>query len=604
MRRALIAMRKGVIMVTALVLVAGYPLTTVMADAQEPVPPAPETTQTTAPEGAPAPTSETPPAEEEKPKLTYTYDAEHEKWNSEKWQFNPQTGKYEPTPTPIIIEPNPVTDDSESSLDADIDTDVTLDTSVNSNATSGDANVSSNTTGGNATSGDANVSATVMNIVNSSIATSGNQKITTFTQDIMGDVKGDIMLYPLLLKAMLEAGANKDNSTQSTPDSTTINAETDVDVNNDLNLIAKSGDATVDSNTTGGNATSGSATAMANVVNILNSMIAAQQSFIGEINIYGSLEGDILIAPDFIPQLLANNGGVGDESDLKLSTQDTTDIVNNISAVAGSGAASVFGNTEAGNATSGDADSNVVIFNVTGHEIVAENSMLVFVNVMGKWAGMIMDAPGATAAMIGSGVTTNQKYTPDLTINSTSNHGITNTIAVSAESGDAVVSNNTTGGNAVSGQAKAMANVANISGSNINLSGWFVTWFINITDNWYGDLGNNTAYGNAVDVPAPTGPIQFIPAKEQPANTPQPAPQFRVIDSRLIRNAESIIDANTTVKAVLADSTVTKAAAVTNSNAPFDDIVEESSDYRIWIVAGSIFVVGASVLGIRRILQS
>jgi hypothetical protein len=599
-------------MMTALVLVAGYPLTA-MADAQEPAP-TPETTQTVTPDTTAAPEGtatnteggstapQTPPKEE--PKLTYTYDVANEKWNSEKWQFNPQTGKYEPTPAPIIIEP--VKDDEKSSLGANIDTDVTLNTSVDSNATSGNASVSNNTKGGNATSGDATVSATIMNVVNSTIATSENQKVTTFTQDIMGDVKGDIMLYPLLLKAMLEAEANK--STKPAPDTTTITANTNAHINNDVTLVAKSGDAAVTGNTAGGTATSGSATAMANVVNILNSMISAQQSFIGTINIYGSLEGDILVAPDFIPQLLASNtSGVGDESDLKLSKQDTTDIVNNITAVAGSGAASVFGNTKGGNAISGDADSNVVIFNVSGHEVVAENSMLVFVNVMGKWVGMIMDAPGATAAMLGTGVTKNSTYTPDLTINSTSNHGITNTIAVSAESGAATVSNNTTAGNAVSGQAKAMANIANISNSRINLTGWDTYLFINIFGDWHGDLGNNTAYGNVVDVPAPTGPIQFVPAKEQPTHIPQPAPRFTVIDSRLIRSAASIIEANTTVKAVLADATsAAKSTIVPNGSGGtlLHEAVEESSDYRLWIVAGSIFVVGASVLGIRRILQS
>jgi hypothetical protein len=599
-------------MMTALVLVAGYPLTA-MADAQEPAP-TPETTQTVTPDTTAAPEGtatnteggstapQTPPKEE--PKLTYTYDVANEKWNSEKWQFNPQTGKYEPTPAPIIIEP--VKDDEKSSLGANIDTDVTLDTSVDSSATSGNASVSNNTKGGNATSGDATVSATIMNVVNSTIATSENQKVTTFTQDIMGDVKGDIMLYPLLLKAMLEAEANK--STKPAPDTTTITANTNAHINNDVTLVAKSGDAAVTGNTAGGTATSGSATAMANVVNILNSMISAQQSFIGTINIYGSLEGDILVAPDFIPQLLASNtSGVGDESDLKLSKQDTTDIVNNITAVAGSGAASVFGNTKGGNAISGDADSNVVIFNVSGHEVVAENSMLVFVNVMGKWVGMIMDAPGATAAMLGTGVTKNSTYTPDLTINSTSNHGITNTIAVSAESGAATVSNNTTAGNAVSGQAKAMANIANISNSRINLTGWDTYLFINIFGDWHGDLGNNTAYGNVVDVPAPTGPIQFVPAKEQPTHIPQPAPRFTVIDSRLIRSAASIIEANTTVKAVLADATsAAKSTIVPNGSGGtlLHEAVEESSDYRLWIVAGSIFVVGASVLGIRRILQS
>src|SRR5690606_16045085 len=146
-------------------------------------------------------------------------------------------------------------------------------------------------------------------------------KVATFTQDILGDVKGDIVLYPMLLKAMLEAEAAQHMDTE-------IDVSTNLGITNDVNLAAQSGNATVEKNTTGGNATSGSATAVANVVNILNSMIAAQNSFIGTINIYGNLEGDILIAPDFIPQMLANNSKNNNGGDTKLSTRDTTTIVN------------------------------------------------------------------------------------------------------------------------------------------------------------------------------------------------------------------------------------------------------------------------------------
>ncbi len=599
MHRVTISIRRGILYIVALVLVAGYPLAA-MADAQEPTTTNPETT-TPATTETTTTTPTAPPKEE--PKLTYTYDAQTEKWNSEKWQFNPQTGAYEPTPKPILIEPEPVKDTTDNSVDKTVDTNVTLNNTITSDATSGNAVISNNTTAGNALSGDATAVANIMNVVNSSIATNGNQKIATFTQDIMGDVKGDIMLYPLILKALLEAEATKDTVP---PSSTTINASTNVDVNNTVDLVAKSGDATVDSNTKAGNATSGSATAMANVVNILNSMIAAQNTFIGTINIYGSLEGDILIAPDFIPQLLSSNGDVGSQSDLMLSKQDTTTIVNNITTVAESGAASVFGNTKGGDATSGDASSNVVIFNVSGHEIVAENSMLVFVNVLGKWVGMIVDAPqGATAAMIGTGVTQNTKYAPDVTVNSQSTHGITNTIALSAESGAAVVSNNTTGGNAVSGTAKAMANVANMSGSTVNLTGWMSYLFINIQGDWLGSLGIKTSYGDSVpsSVPVPTGPIQFIPAKEQPAQTNQSNVRFTVIDSRLVNIVESAIEENSTVRAVLANSS-TKTASVLETGSKTETPTPEGYDFRLWIVAGSIFIVGASVIGIRRLLQS
>src|SRR5690606_18553547 len=143
---------------------------------------------------------------------------------------------------------------------------------------------------------------------------------------------------------------------------------------------------------------------------------------------------------------------------------------------------------------------------VSGHDIDAENSLQVFVNVLGQWVGMIVDAPqGATAAMIGSGVQGSDRYQPDLTITSESEHGITNTIAVSAVSCDAVASNNTNAGSATTGDAKAMVNVANVSGSQMSLGGWFGVLFINITGDWLGSFAIDTAYGNELESTDPSG---------------------------------------------------------------------------------------------------
>lgn len=592
MHKVLTTVRRGMLYVFAFVLVAGYPFTA-MADTQEPA-------TDTAAQAAPA-SSEAPVEKKEEPKRTYTYDEEHQKWNSDKWRYDPQTGAYEKPPAPVVIEPKAPAETTKSSADVDVDTDVQVDTTVTSKAVSGDSTVAGNTKGGNATTGDAAVVANLVNVVNSSIGTGDNQKVATFTQDIYGDVKGDIVLYPMLLKAMLEAEAHEHTDT-------TINASTNLGITNDVNLAAKSGDATVEKNTTGGNATSGSASAVANVVNILNSMIAAQDSFIGTINIYGNLEGDILIAPDFIPQMLANNSNDTTNADTKISTQDTTTIVNNISAVAESGAAEVFKNTNAGNATSGDADSNVVIFNVTGHEVIAKNSLLVFVNVLGKWVGMIVDAPqGATAAMIGNGVTSSTKHQPDLTLEADTTHAITNNITVTAQSGDATVAHNTTGGSAASGQAKAMANVANVSGSQFSASDWFGVLFINVFQSWYGDFGIDTPYGNEVETPPkPEGPIQFIPKTAKatkPVKNTQSTPRLVVVDSRTTQSGGSNVQTRN-VEAVLASTDSVEAVGDTsrqNTKRTAPEVATQ--DFRLLIIAGSVFVIGASALGLRRLLQ-
>jgi hypothetical protein len=561
----------------SLILVAGYPLAA-MAETQEPTTPAVESTQ------------QTPASEPEAPKLNYMYNQNTGYWDSEKWQYNPVTGTYETPPPAIVIEP-PVAETPTTETES-VDTTVTAENNLTSNATSGDSTITENTAGGSATTGDAAAVATILNTVNSSVTVGDNQKVANFTQDIMGDVKGDIVLYPMLLKAMLEAeaGGNK---------SSTIDVKNNFQLDNTVGLVAKSGDANVAKNTGAGDATTGSAMAVANVVNILNSMIATQQSFIGTINIYGNLEGDILIAPDFIPQMLASNKD-GDTSSTQLSTKNSTDIVNNISAMAESGAAAVFGNTSAGDATTGKADTGVVIFNLTGHEVIAKNSLLVFVNVLGKWVGVIVDAPtGATSALIGNGVTKNQAYAPDLTVNSESNHGITNTISVDAKSGDATVSGNTMAGGATTGSAVALANIANISGSQFGVSDWFGVLFINVFQNWHGSFGIDTAYGNS-EQPAkeqPLGPIQFV-AKAEITKTLSPRAQgssaiyyVNAQTSPAVNSAQLPQSSNPSAAAALGEST-------TNNN-PFDT----GFDFRLFIAAGSLLAVGLSLIGLKKLFS-
>jgi len=590
--------RRATLFVLAFVLVAGYPFIA-MADTQEPT-----TTPTTEvqPTTTQAPATETQTTQEApqelekkppKPPGNYTYDPITQRWSSDVYRYNPATDTYEKVVAPTVIEPE-ITDKSSTEIDKEVDTDITLENDIKSDATSGDALVFKNTTAGGATTGDAAVTANVLNVVNSTIATGENQKVAQFTQDILGDVKGDIILSPLLLKAFLEAQAPENLKS-------TLDVNNNFGINNDLTLNANSGDATVMGNTNAGSATTGSATAVANVVNVLNSMIATQQSFIGTINIYGNLEGDILIAPDFIPQMIASNGG--DDSELKVSSNDTQSIVNNISAVAESGAASVFGNGEAGSATTGDALSNVVIFNLSGHEVIAKNSLLVFVNVLGKWVGVIVDAPeGATAAMIGNGVT-ESNYSPDLTVNSQSQYGITNTIAVNAQSGDATVAKNTTAGNAVSGTAKAMANVANVTGSQFSASDWFGVLFINVFQSWHGSFGVDTLYGNVpiTETPIQQAPVEFRPAPEATVHTQS---TLRVIDSR----------SYSTVAAAVVETT----ESLGEPEAPAEDMAEFSAstlgasdtslpvsqdDYRLLIIAGSILVIGGAVIGLKRLFN-
>lgn len=603
--------RRITLYITALLLAVGYPLTA-MADT---------------PEAAATDSSTAAPADQTPPPKTYTYNAATGHWDSNEWYYDAASGTYKPVPpapTTTIVTPDsttttPTTDSSTAAPSAQTNPDPTVDstntanqsTAVDSNtnatsnvggsATSGDASVLKNTTAGSATSGDAASAATIVNSVNSTIAAGNNAKAADFTYNVMGDVNGDIMLYPMMLKTMLESQANPSSSSQ------TVSATQNNQLTNNVNLAATSGNATVANNTSAGNATTGSASTVANIMNILNSMIAAKQSFVGTINIYGSLTGDILIAPDFIPQMIANNKSdqVGTVSSADVNAQNTSNIVNNISLAAQTGSAAVLGNTKAGDATSGAANSNVVIFNLTGHDIIASNSLLVFVNVLGKWVGVIVDAPaGATSAMIGENVSKNA-VTPDLTVNAQNNNSITNNVTLVARSGDAVVSHNTNAGNATSGNASALANVANISNSQIGISNWFGILFINVFGDWYGSFGVNTPYGDPVvqnsSGPStssggggePSGVFVFVP-KSGPAHTSNAT----VIDTRDIQNGDG------THQAVLAAATHTNGTPSSSVEAPAKNNNDTTFDMGLVIAAGSLLLVGLSAIGLRRLLKS
>lgn len=544
------------------------------------------TSTTTTTQQAPAP----------EPEKNYYYDPETKHWNTDNWQYDPVSGTYKkpPAPTPTVIEPVKTTEPlskEASSLTINSDTTAKISNALDSLATTGDASVLKNTKAGDATTGDASATATIINNVNSSLTNANNTEAASFVTDITGDVNGDIVLQPLLLKAMLEAGAANMSNDQ------TINSKNSTTINNDVNLTAKSGDATVASNTNAGSAKSGDANTVADVVNIVNSMIAANQSFFGTINIYGNLNGDILIAPDFIPKLLATNGGgtAPAQSSLEVNSDNTQSIVNNVALTANTGQAAVTGNTSAGDATSGEADTNVVIFNLSGHEIVASNSLLVFVNVLGKWVGVIVDAPsGATAAAIGNNVQKNAAA-PSLAINAVNDTQITNNINLASQTGDATVANNTQAGNATTGNATASANILNIANSQIGLSGWFGVLFINVYGTWLGSFGIDTSAGNPTAIKQRVAQqssiagttkqaVSYIPH----AGTPQPYA------------ATTIVTPSQVVQVSSSSSPAVKAAQISDISKPFDN--SPKREVNIPLAIGSLLITLGSLYALRRFL--
>lgn len=580
----------------------GYPLTAFAAS----VDPAATSSTTTEPTSA--------------PKESYTFNPETGRWDSNNWVYDPATSTYQKPPAPappIITTPEtPVvagagTQDSTSSSPAPSSTTSTVEQPAISNSTTqqsnvqvengltsqaqtGSAGVISNTTGGNATSGDAAATTTIINAVQSTVQgdTTG---VAHFTADINGNVVGDITLSPSLDGAL--------TGTNTTPTVTTVQAEQTTGLTNNISLGATSGNADVLNNTTGGNATTGTANTVANIVNLINSIIAANKSFVGTINIYGNLDGDILVSPTFIPQLLASNAPATTSPPATasvLGVNDTQSIINNVTLNAASGDANVLGNTTAGSATTGTAATNLTILNYSGHQVVASNSLLIFVNVLGRWVGIIVDAPvGATAAVLGSGVTSNTAS--DQTVNANTTAGITNNIDLTSLSGDATVQGNTRAGNATSGNATASANIANISTSSFSISDWFGILFINVFGTWYGSFGVDTANGTVTPISGGSIP----PVDNQPTVTAS-VPQFGFVPRQTTRSSGNVpaVDSAEVPLTEAVSTLATKPAAIIEGETSAPVVIsaaeQPNSLSTVFVIASLIGATLAAGIGLYR----
>ena len=457
---------------------------------------------------------------------SYSYNPATGMWDTEQWRYNAATGKYEPNIVSVARLPAGQEGQAEQlaiaghpadgSLINDSDSsqlfftgfyDAGISNRIVSRAISGDALVSRNTLAGSALSGDALVISNLFNLLQSS-TNIGAGGMASFMYDINGDVIGDLYIDPTIF-AQLQAA----NVPPSAADSSAkIDIESNAKIANGVDLAALSGNATVAENTAAGNAATGTANAVANVVNMINSLIAANQSFMGVININGNFQGDILMPPGQLTELLASNFpsttlSLEGDSRLLADLASNQNITNNVSLAALSGNATVAENTAAGNAATGKATTNLTVFNMTGRQVVGSNALLVFVNVLGEWVGIIVDAPaGSTAAALGGGVTacggcgSAEKTSYDVSGNS----AIVNDIDVKAISGDAEVSRNTSAGDAASGDASASANILNLINDSFSLSNWFGLLFINVFGSWYGSFGVDTAWGDPVAMPSPS----------------------------------------------------------------------------------------------------
>ncbi len=406
---------------------------------------------------------------------------------------------------------NTVLNNNNTIINADLSNYASVLTSLDSNATSGNAYALQNTTVGNVGTGDAAAVANILNMIQSSW-NPANGDLNLFSADLYNNYFGDLLFDPSI--ALGNGTDSTNNIANNGTQSLTLNVEENASIQNDINLSAQSGDANANENTTVGNVSTGDAYVVANLINMINSMITTGESFIGNINLYGDLNGDILL-PSSILEILLGNGtgstntiGSNQNTDIDADINTNSSITNNTDLTASSGNAEANANTTVGDVGTGDASTNVNEQNIIGQNIQGTKGLLVFVNVLGTWVGMLFNAPGTSSIVGGNGTDSTNSIANNTTtnadINVDRNYEIVNNLNLDAASGNATANANTDVGNVSTGNASSSANILNLIDSNVNFTDWFGVLFINVFGNWQGSFGVNTAAGGS-PASTPTG---------------------------------------------------------------------------------------------------
>lgn len=466
---------------------------------------------------------------------------------------------------------------------------VTLQNNTSATAQSGEAAISGNSTGGNATSGGAISSATVLNIANANGTTT--PKFSSFTCDVTGDSEGDLLIDPASLLPICST-TTVGTSAQSTTSTEGLQTGASlVDILNTIALSATSGNATISGNDSAGNATTGNAATLANIVNLANTNITSKNAFLGIINIFGNLKGNILVPQSLVSGLMGNSGSV------PANGIDTTSITNAVNANATSGSASVTANGSAGDATTGDAATSVTVLNLTGQQVVAKNSLLVFVNVLGKWMGLIVPAPGSKTATLGSGL---QEGAGGISQPSNTNDtvSITNDITLNSHSGDASVSENESAGDATSGSAQAGANILNITNSNFLLDDWFGALFINVLGSWLGNFDIQAALaqqGGDDSTDGQSSIVQDVQVYQFTDDTPIDMTDQSSLTTALVTTSPQVNPTNQDTGHVLDASTNKPQNSTTNAHSAGVDFLTLAG-----LIMAFTIIIASGTIGLRR----
>lgn len=275
---------------------------------------------------------------------------------------------------------------------------------------------------------------------------------------------------------------------------------------NDVDVVANSGDNQANENEDDASIKTGDATALANVVNFVNLNLVGSKFFLGVVNIFGEFLGDLILPR---PEGFMNDGSGedGNQSPVIFQNQNLAEVDDSVEAVAETGTNAANNNGGDSFIGTGNATSQANSFVLVNTNIGLNNWFFLLVNPLGSWLGKIFgwSAPEAVEESVedqavfqlgpdsqnggedgGPEDMSNDDLSQNVVQNQNEAH-VENDIHVQASTGQNQASGNDGDAEIETGNARALANLFDF----INLNIWGSRWFfglVNILGDWTGNV--------------------------------------------------------------------------------------------------------------------
>jgi hypothetical protein len=411
-----------------------------------------------------------------------------------------------------------------------------------------------------------------------------------------GNYDGDLALGFGFGSGLL-SGPNGPASIRAINDTTGSDSDNDIDIdtkterldevqndgkiNNLLDLAAVTGRNEASKNTGDGSITTGDANVAATLVNLLNTTVIDGNLWISVADIFGDLNGNIVL-PDFTAlAALLPNGGLAidtvneetgadstntidvDVTDEKITAVDNdANITTTVDAKAITGQNETLANTGGGQIETGDAKvsaSNISLANTT---IEGGNWGLVIVNALNRWLGFLVGDNGEVRALSqdetireiearNSATGSDSDNTIDVDVANrnertvTNDAEINNEVTASAITGQNEASKNTGQGKIATGDANIEATAVNIANTTVIGGSLFVA-VVNVFGDWFGDLLYGGAPLAATQAAGPGGTVAV-----HAENFDTGADSDNTIDVDVTRRQETTVDNEADVRTTL-----------------------------------------------------